>query len=165
MSDYPITGGKGFTGRHMLLIMLTFFGIIIAVNMTMAWYASSSWSGLVVKNTYVASQEFNKKAEAMRAMAMSGVSGKFALHDGLIVYELHNRDGFPAAADEVTAHFKRPVGDHEDFVIELPKSHDGHFEARRRILSGDWIVEVISKNQGTTVMHEALRINTAGFVQ
>ncbi|TCU39163.1 FixH family protein [Rhizobium azibense] len=165
MSDYPITNGKGFTGRHMLFIMLVFFGIIISVNMTMAWYASSSWSGLVVENTYVASQEFNKKAQAMQAMAKSGVSGEFALQDGLIVYRLRNRDGSPAAADAVTAHFKRPVGDHEDFVIRLSKNRDGHFETRHRVLSGDWIVEIVSKNEGTIVMHEAIRINRAGFVQ
>ncbi|AJD46104.1 cation transporter [Rhizobium sp. SEMIA 4085] len=165
MSEHQITNGKGFTGRHMLFIMLSFFGIIISVNMTMAWYASSSWSGLVVKNAYVASQEFNKKAQAMRAMATSGVSGEFALQDGLIVYGLRDRGGSPAAADEVTAHFRRPVGDQEDFVIRLRKRPDGHFEARHRVLSGDWIVEVISKNEGVTVMHEALRINTAGFVQ
>ncbi|TCU24417.1 nitrogen fixation protein FixH [Rhizobium azibense] len=165
MSDYPITNGKGFTGRHMLFIMLVFFGIIISVNMTMAWYASSSWSGLVVENTYVASQEFNKKAQAMQAMAKSGVSGEFALQDGLIVYRLRNRDGSPATADAVTAHFKRPVGDHEDFVIRLSKNRDGHFETRHRVLSGDWIVEIVSKNEGTIVMHEAIRINRAGFVQ
>ncbi|SEI19564.1 Nitrogen fixation protein FixH [Rhizobium tibeticum] len=165
MSHYQITNGKGFTGRHMLFIMLAFFGIIISVNMTMAWYATSSWSGLVVENTYVASQEFNKKAQAIRTMATSGVSGELALQDGLIVYTLRNLDGSPAAADAVTAHIKRPVGDHEDFVIRLSKSGDGHFEARHRVLSGDWIVEVISKDEGTTVMHEALRINIAGVVQ
>ena len=51
-----------FTGRHMLAIMLAFFGVIIAVNLVMATLASKSWTGLVVKNTYVASQQFNRKA-------------------------------------------------------------------------------------------------------
>ena len=48
-----------FTGRHMAIIMVAFFGVIIAVNLTMATLASRSWTGLVVKNSYVESQKFN----------------------------------------------------------------------------------------------------------
>ena len=44
--------------------MLAFFGVIIAVNVVMATLASTSWTGLVVENSYVASQEFNRKADA-----------------------------------------------------------------------------------------------------
>src|SRR3546814_8186701 len=50
-----------FTGWHMLGAMLLFFGIVISVNLYMAWQATRSWSGLVVENTYIASQEFNGK--------------------------------------------------------------------------------------------------------
>ena len=48
-----------FTGRHMAMILVTFFGIVIAVNITMARYASSTFGGLVVDNIYVASLNFN----------------------------------------------------------------------------------------------------------
>ena len=56
----------------MLSIMLAFFGVIIAVNVVMATLASTSWTGLVVENSYVASQEFNRKAEESRAQAALG---------------------------------------------------------------------------------------------
>ncbi len=50
----------GFTGHHMLIVMLAFFGaVMIAANLTMASFASRSWSGLEVPNSYVASQEYN----------------------------------------------------------------------------------------------------------
>ena len=62
-----------FTGWHMLAIMLAFFGTIITVNFTMAYLATSSWSGLVVKNTYVASQQFNGKTEAIRQAARTAL--------------------------------------------------------------------------------------------
>ena len=54
---------REFTGYHMVAVMTLFFGTIISVNLLMAWYANTSWSGLVVKNSYVASQEFNGKLE------------------------------------------------------------------------------------------------------
>ena len=47
------------TGKHVAMIFCGFFGIIIAVNVSMAMLASSSWTGLVVSNSYVASQKFN----------------------------------------------------------------------------------------------------------
>jgi nitrogen fixation protein FixH len=159
------TRTQGFTGRHMLLTTCAFFGVIIAVNFTMAWYASSSWSGLVVENTYVASQEFNEKAAAMKAMAASGIAGRLSLKSGEIHYDISNRDGSPAVVDDVVANFKRPVGDHEDFHVALTELSQGRFEADHAVATGDWIVEVTSRRGGEIVMHEAVRIDTAEFGQ
>jgi nitrogen fixation protein FixH len=159
------TRTPGFTGTHMLLTTCAFFAVIIAVNFTMAWYASSSWSGLVVENTYVASQEFNQKAAAMKAMAASGITGRLSLKGGEIHYDIGNRDGSPADIDEVVANFKRPVGDHEDFRVAMTKLSEGRFEADHAIAAGDWIVEVTSRRSGEIFMHEAVRIDTAEFGQ
>lgn len=154
-----------FTGYHMLAIMVAFFGVIISVNLTMAWYATSSWSGLVAQNTYIASQQFNSRAAAMRAMAASGIKGEVIVTPGHIAYVLHERDGSPAKADSVTAHFKRPVGEHEDFQVELTRTGDGRFEIDHTVLAGDWIVEAISVRGGETIMHEATRISVKGSAQ
>lgn len=156
---------KEFTGRHMLATTAAFFAVVIGVNVTMAFYASSSWSGLVVENTYVASQEFNRKAAEAKEMAASGVVGKLSFLDGAIHYDIRNRDGSPALVDEVAANFKRPVGDHEDFHVAFAKVGEGRFEAARRLTSGDWIVEIVSRRGGKIVMHEADRIDTGGFGQ
>ncbi|OHV24104.1 cation transporter [Rhizobium sp. RMa-01] len=156
---------QGFTGLHMLLATSAFFAVVIAVNVTMAFYASSSWSGLVVENTYVASQEFNGKAAAMKAMAESGIKGDLSIKGREIRYGIHDKGGSPAIVDEVVVNFKRPVGDHEDFHLTLGKTGEGRFEADHKVAAGDWIVEVISKKDGLVVMHEAKRIDTAEFGQ
>ncbi|MDL2398336.1 FixH family protein [Rhizobium mayense] len=163
MSNERTELNRGFTGRHMLLVMVTFFSIVISVNVTMAVFASTSWSGLVVENTYVASQEFNAKAAAMRAMAASGIAGKLSLVGDTVRYAITNRDGSPASVDQVTLLFKRPVGDGEDFQLALSKTKEGEFEATHHVQSGDWIIEIISRRNETVVMHEAVRIDTAEF--
>ena len=112
-------------------------GVVIAVNFTMAWYASSSWSGLVAQDTYVASQQFNTRAAAMRAMAATGIHGAVTLTPQTIAYSLKQRDGTPAIADTVTAHFKRPVGDHEDFQVELVKAGEGNFTLAHAVPAGN----------------------------
>ena len=71
--------GFVFTGWHMLAIMIMFFGTIITVNLIMAWNASHSWSGLVVQNTYVASQQFNGKVALAKELAASGIEGNLTI--------------------------------------------------------------------------------------
>ena len=50
---------RQFTGRHMLAILIAFFGTVIAVNMVMAVLATRTFGGLVVENSYVATRQFN----------------------------------------------------------------------------------------------------------
>ena len=56
------------TGPKVLAIMLAAFGTVIAVNLTLAWSAVSTFPGLEVKNSYVASQNFNAELAAQQAL-------------------------------------------------------------------------------------------------
>jgi nitrogen fixation protein FixH len=68
----------------MLLIMLGFFGLIIGVNLTMAYLAVGSWPGLVVKNSYVASQQFNATLRDAAHQADLGWTGTLEYRDGAL---------------------------------------------------------------------------------
>jgi nitrogen fixation protein FixH len=50
---------RHITGRHMAAILVAFFGVVIAVNLTMAMFATRTFGGVVVENSYVASQKYN----------------------------------------------------------------------------------------------------------
>jgi len=50
---------RHFSGRHMTAILIAFFGVVIAVNLTMATFATRTFGGVVVENSYVASQKYN----------------------------------------------------------------------------------------------------------
>lgn len=141
MSAQADTGGK-FTGKHMLAIILAFFGVVITVNLVMAVAASRSWTGLVVKNTYVASQQFNRKAEEGRAQAALGWKGKLAIADGRVSYRLVDAGGALVPADGVVVTFRRPVSDAEDRTLTLERGADGTFSLAEPVRDGVWIVEV-----------------------
>src|SRR5690606_30821934 len=111
--------GFVFTGWHMAGVMVLFFGTIITVNLIMAWNASNSWSGLVVPNTYVASQQFNGKVAEARALAASGIEGELTVEEGRVAYRVTDAGGVPLAADDVSAVFKRPVDERKDFTVAL----------------------------------------------
>ena len=59
---------KQLTGRHVLMIFCGAFGIIIGVNLLLAWSAVSTFPGLEVKNSYVASQQFDERKAAQEAL-------------------------------------------------------------------------------------------------
>lgn len=62
----------GFTGRHMTLILVGFFAVVIAVNLLMARFAVGTFGGTVVANSYVASQHYNDWLEEGRRQAALG---------------------------------------------------------------------------------------------
>ena len=59
---------KPLTGRKVLIILLTAFGVILTANMTLLYNAIHTFPGLEVKNSYVASQTFDDRAVAQRAL-------------------------------------------------------------------------------------------------
>lgn len=154
--------GFVFTGWHMAGIMVLFFGTIISVNVFMAYNAVTTWSGLVVPNTYVASQQFNGKVAQARALAASGVNGRLAVTADGASYEVLDADGQPVEADSLVLNFKRPVGEHQDFSIEMVAEGPGVFHVSREVLPGHWIVEAIAERGGERILHHAERVSVHG---
>lgn len=153
-----IAQNRGFTGWHMLSIMVAFFGTIISVNVLMAYYANYSWSGMLSKNTYVASQDFNIKAAEAREWARQGFRGKVTVDRSAVSYFLEGPVEALSEVKAVTAVFHRPVGDHQDFAIELQPSADGAYSAAHALAPGPWIVDLEAKSHDRTVFHQAERI-------
>ena len=152
-----------FTGWHMLAILVAFFGVIITVNMTMAYLANSTWSGLISKNTYVASQDFNKRAAIARKWLESGIDGELGVSGNEVSYRL-TKSGAAVSADEVKVHFRHPVGEKHDFALTLAPAGDGVYRGTiaGMVDDGAWIVELESRKNGETVYHEATRIFISG---
>lgn len=80
---------KPFNGRHMTAILVAGFGVVVAVNFTMASLAGSTFSGVVVENSYVASQDFNRWLdEANREKALGWSIEASPRADGRVVARL-----------------------------------------------------------------------------
>ena len=131
---------KEFTGRHMLLITVAFFGVVIGVNVVMAISASRTWTGLVVANSYVASQEFQVKSDAARRQNEAGWTMDVAYEAGRLIVQLAGNDG-ELKLQAVEAFVRRPVGGHDDVLVPLslgPKGYEGVID----LAPGVWDVTV-----------------------
>ncbi|WP_442579278.1 FixH family protein [Mesorhizobium sp. ASY16-5R] len=154
----------GFTGRHMLLTMLVFFGVIITVNVTMAVFARTSWTGFVVANSYVASQEFNAKMAETRAQTALKWKGTLAIRDHLVRYRLVDPAHAPVLLKGVQISFKRPVDDREDHVITLAPDGDGGFALSHEVADGVWLIEINADAGLSKPYRETLRVHVIGGI-
>jgi nitrogen fixation protein FixH len=132
------SGERQFTGWHMLAVVFLFFGVIISVNVGMAIVASTSWTGLVVTNSYVASQEFEEKRVAHEAQRVAGWTSSLT-YDGVAVrLSIADASGQPVELGTVSVLFNRPVGGHDDQTIVLKQAADGTYEGDVDLAVGIW---------------------------
>jgi nitrogen fixation protein FixH len=138
---------KQFTGRHMLAITVAFFAVVIGVNLTLAFFANSTWSGLIVKNGYVASQAFNK--DQQRARAQEAVGWKAALLRD--AKELHvtfaARDGSPLPDLQITGTLRRPATDRRDQLLAFSETATGSYGAPFTTDAGIWDLEITASDR------------------
>ncbi len=142
----PANGEFRFTGRHMLMIMVAFFGTIITVNGYMAYEASKSWTGLIVKNGYVASQDFNHKLDEWHAQAARGWTGDIGYAGGVVSFTLTGKDGKPVVLDQVIAQVGRPAFDRDDHRLQLTHAGDGRYEAADVLARGPWAITITGQS-------------------
>lgn len=139
---------RTFTGRHMWLVMLAFFGTVVGVNLVMARYASSTFGGTVVDNSYVASQNFNRWLQESRAQAQLGWQTRLALdadrHPVLVV----SSGGGPAPGFSATGTAHHPLGRAPDVPLAFFAHPDGSLVGDRALPAGRWLVRIAITRDG-----------------
>jgi nitrogen fixation protein FixH len=129
------------TGWHVLAIVLAFFGVIIGVNIVMAFAATSTFPGLVVANSYVSSQRYNELLAKARAQDAAGWQHELSADDGVLKFQLATASGAPATNLSVLAHVGRPSTTRADRDLEL--LHSGAFYlAGEALPAGSWEVDI-----------------------
>jgi len=130
---------KRFTGWHMTGILVAFFGSVAAVNFTMASYASSTFGGIVVKNSYVASQEFNGWLEEARESEALGWEAVTTWRpDGRLVVSVNGAPDFLAA--QATA--RHPLGRMPDQALGFTRIGEGTYLSDEELPEGRWTLRL-----------------------
>jgi nitrogen fixation protein FixH len=140
---------KPFNGIHMLIIMIGFFGVVFAANMTMVYFASSSWTGLVVQNSYVASQEFNERSAEMIKAAEINVS--IEVDTTQVKLSLRDKSGGAVSARNVELKIGRPTHGDDDHILRLLPIRDGIYAAPDKLMPGQWTGTVTADIPGRLI--------------
>lgn len=141
------SGQREFTGRHMLLVMVVGFGVVMAVNFLMAGLATSGFGGVIVANSYVASQKYNgwlARAEREKALGWSAEIARSP--DGRLLVETL---GAPPQA-QVSLALRRPLGEPDPLAITLEPVGDAAYASPAPLPPGRWIVRLRIDHAGRT---------------
>jgi len=157
---FRIDDDHPFTGWHMLVVVCLFFGTIIAVNIVLAVSATGTFPGLVVENSYVASQNFNRTLAEARAQDQSGWRMDLAAPDGVLSLRLTDRDGVLLRRLEVTAEAGRPSTTDEDRMIPLVATESG-YRAAEALPPGEWDIAVEARKDGERVFGARHRLHVS----
>ncbi len=140
-----MAGGQ-ITGRHVLVGFVAAFGIIIGVNLVLAWSAVKTFPGLEVKNSYVASQQFDDRRAAQEALGWT----VRADHEGdqLRLSIVDARDT-PVVVQSLTATVGRATHVHDDQAPEF--AFDGSaYVAPVHLGDGNWNIRMVAVAQNGT---------------
>jgi len=149
------------TGRHILVALILFFGIVIAVNTALAVLANTSWTGLVVENGYVESQRFNQELAEARKEAALGWMEEFGYRDGRIELRLKDRQGRALARLAVSVRLERPSTDREDQSLTLAETAPGIYTQAIALKPGQWDADVTASASSGEVVRRIYRVHVS----
>jgi nitrogen fixation protein FixH len=148
------------TGRKVLAIALGFFGVIIAVNLTLAHQAVSTFPGIEVKNSYVASQTFEAERKAQQVLGWD-LAHRYAPGDGTLTLVFRETaTGFPApvaALDVLVGRATAAVDDTRPGFVQA----GGAWVAPLTLAPGKWLLRVEATAADGTVFRQRLDLFVA----
>jgi nitrogen fixation protein FixH len=156
MTDVSANPRK-LTGWHVLAMFVAFFGVIIAVNVTLAWQAIATFPGLEVANGYVASQSFDRDRKAQQALGWTLVHGYDpAAHELRLTFT--DAAGLPVAVKALDVLVGRTTATAQDtrpeFVVR-----GGAYVASADLAMGKWMMAVEAVAQDGTRFHQRLDLH------
>ena len=146
------------TGRKVFIITASAFGVIIGVNLTMAYLAVGSFPGLEVKNSYVASQSFDADRAAQEALGWkvaAGVDGRAMLRIAFT-----GRSGLPVEVKpRWTATVGRPTHVRDDIEPDFSYADAAPFTAPVDLGPGRWDIRMVATAPDGTAFRQRIALN------
>lgn len=143
------------TGRQVFVGFAAAFGLIIAVNVFMAVKAVKTFPGLEVDNSYVASQEFNKRKAAQEALGWTVAPTH---ENGMLRVAITDRNGQAVRPPQLNAIVGRTTENSDDVAPVF--AFDGEaFVAPLELGGGKWIVRLEAKAEDGTEFIQRLDLH------
>jgi nitrogen fixation protein FixH len=133
-------------GRHVLIGMLAFFGLIFLANGIFLYYALTTFGGGEKVSPYRSGLRYNETlAEAARGAAR-GLEGRrsYDAQASMLALALRDRSGDPVAGLHLAATVGRPATDREDLSAEFREVESGRYAAELALAPGQWVVDLRS---------------------
>lgn len=143
------------TGWHVMAIFVGCFSVIVTVNLTLAYNAVATFPGLEVKNSYMASQQFNAEREAQEALNWDV---RAYTDRGALVLDIA-QDGAPVAPKILSATFGRATHVGEDQTPIFVFDGTAH-RAPIQIRAGNWNLRLVAEAADGTIFKQRIIVES-----
>lgn len=151
---------REITGKHVLVFTVSAFAVIIGVNVVMAWKAISTFPGLEVKNSYVASQTFDADRAAQEALGWT-LTPAYDPAAKELRLAFTDKDGMPVMLKDLSVLVGRTTESKDDtspaFVREA-----GVYVAKADLASGKWMMHVEGHAEDGTLFRQRIDLLVKG---
>ncbi|WP_372602658.1 FixH family protein [Actibacterium sp.] len=149
---------KELTGRTVFIIVASAFAVIIGVNLLMAFLAVDTFPGLEVKNSYVASQEFDTRREAQVGLGWV-VQPSYA--DGQVHLVFTGPNGVAVTPQDLQVLIGRTTEARDDVRPEFT-GYAGRYSAPLELARGKWMMRVEAVSEDGTPFRQRLELIVKG---
>lgn len=139
------------TGRRVLTIAAVAFLVMLAPNIVLTVAAVRTFSGLVVPNSYVASQEFDRTRTAQQAL---GWTVALTHDEDVIRLAITDAAGHAVHPPEVSVTLGRPTTTRSDVTPALEATPSG-YAAAQPLAPGRWIADIRATAADGTPFHQS----------
>lgn len=146
------------TGKHVLGITVSAFAVIIGVNVLLAFKAVSTFPGLEVDNSYVASQGFNARKAAQEALGWTMTPG---YENGRMTLAFHGADGQPVQVNDLQVLVGRTTETTDDTFPAFTFQGD-RYAADLPLHQGKWMVKVTATSADGTLFEQRSELFVKG---
>ena len=149
---------KEFTGRHAAMVFVGFFGVIITVNLVLAYNAVRTFPGLEVKNGYVASQSFDRRRTAQEALGWSVYA---SASDNHVKLEITDAKGNPVEVVKLTAILGRATHIKDDQTPDFQFNGQAYV-APAQLGAGNWNIRMVARAKNGTEFTQRVILHVKG---
>lgn len=150
------------TGRTVLICLLTFFGLVAAMNAVLIRLAVSTFGGVETENAYQAGLNFAheiaaaESQDALHWQVKAAVSGS----PETTVVEIVARDaaGRPLVGLDASAQLVHPTDRRADLAVPLDERASGTFRGQVAAAHGNWTLVIDLLRDGTRVFRSRNRV-------
>lgn len=151
------------TGWNVLLIIGSFFGVIMVVNFVMAYYAIHTFSGMQTEKPYESGLAYNRAISEAKAQASRGWNVDVRMErvaDGSVGMNVTLNDAASKPLENliVKAALRSPIDSKRDHLLSLMFSGHGTYSGITNAEAGQWDVEIVAESEGATVYRSINRV-------
>lgn len=138
---------NGLAGRHVLMGLIVFFGVMLFANSMLVYYALDTFSGGDRPDPYRAGVNYNETIAAAERQEALGWTTDLAYDDakGRLTVSFRDKMQAPVAGLKLGGVVGRGATNREDQTVTFTEIGQGDYASDIRLAPGQWVVAVESR--------------------